>query len=225
MNENKQIHVWDFFVRVFHWSLVLLFFVAYPTGDDKGSLHRYVGYAVLGLVASRIAWGFFGSKHALFRDFVCSPAKAFIYLKELAAGKPTYYKGHNPAAAWMIILLLVNSIIICLSGYAAYATKGNNPLLGFSNKFSIVENAYADGDEKEEYEDEEDKHDGREMNNKGEKEDDEADSLWSDIHEMAAQFMLVLIFLHIAGVTVSSIMHRENLLQSMITGKKDVHSS
>lgn len=222
MNENKQIHVWDLFVRVFHWSLVLLFLVAYPTGDDKGSLHRNAGYVVLGLVVIRIVWGFWGTKHALFRDFICSPAKAFIYLKELVAGKPTYYTGHNPAAAWMIILLLVSSIIICLSGYAAYTTKGNKPSLGFSNKFSIVENAYADGDEKEEYEDE---HEERERPNKAEKEEDEADSLWSDIHEMSAQFMLILIFLHIAGVAVSSIMHRENLLQSMITGGKDMHFS
>jgi cytochrome b561 len=57
MNTNNQILVWDLSVRVFHWSLVLFFIVAYATGDDKNSPHRYVGYAVLGLVAARIFGG------------------------------------------------------------------------------------------------------------------------------------------------------------------------
>jgi len=57
MNRNNQILVWDLFVRVFPWSLVLFFIVAYATGEDKNSLHRYVGYGVLGLVAARIFLG------------------------------------------------------------------------------------------------------------------------------------------------------------------------
>lgn len=219
MNKNNQIRVWDLFVRVFHWSLLPLFFVAYPTGDDKGPLHRYVGYAVLGLVAVRIVWGFCGTKHALFSDFICSPVKALTYLKELVTGKPTHYIGHNPAAAWMIIFLLANSTIICLSGYAAYAAKGNNPSFGFGRTLSIVESAYADDDEKEEDDDSDEERE--EGTNNAEEGESDGDSVWSDIHEMSAQFMLLLIGLHIIGVAVSSRKHNENLVMSMITGKKD----
>ena len=219
MNENNQIPVWDFFIRIFHWSLLPLFFVAYLSGDDKGPLHRYVGSAILGLVAVRIVWGFCGTKHALFRDFICSPAKALTYLKELVTGKPTHYIGHNPAAAWMIILFLANSMLICLSGYAAYAAKGKNPSFGLGITFSIVESAYADDHGKREHKE---KHEGRGGNSKSAREgDDERDSVWSDIHEMSAQFMLFLIGLHIIGVTVSSRMHNKNLVRSMITGKID----
>lgn len=230
MNEKKQVVVWDSFIRVFHWSLLPLFFVAYVTGDDKGPLHRYVGYAVLLLVIARICWGFWGTKHALFSDFICSPAKGLNYLKELVSGKPTHYIGHNPAAAWMILLLITNSILICLSGYAAYATKGENPSFGFGNTLSIVENAYAD-DEKEEEDDDDDDEENEGSNNAGkdaieggssEKEDNDGDSIWSDIHEMSAQFMLFLICLHIVGVAVSSKMHNENLVKGIITGKKDI---
>ena len=96
MNEKKQVVVWDSFIRVFHWSLLLLFFVAYLTGDDKGPLHRYVGYAVLLLVIARICWGFWGTKHALFSDFICSPAKGLNYLKELVTGKTnTLYRSQS----------------------------------------------------------------------------------------------------------------------------------
>ena len=219
MNKNNQIRVWDLFVRVFHWSLLLLFFMAYPTGDDKGPLHRYVGYAVLGLVAVRIVWGFCGTKHALFSDFICSPVKALTYLKELVTGKPTHYIGHNPAAAWMTIFLIANSMIICLSGYAAYAAKGNNPSFGFGNTLSIVESAYADDDEKEEDDDSDEEREGG--TNNAEEGENDRDTVWSDIHEMSAQFMLLLIGLHIIGVAVSSRKHNENLVMSMITGKKD----
>jgi cytochrome b len=217
MNEKKQVVVWDSFIRVFHWSLLLLFFVAYVTGDDKGPLHRYVGYALLLLVIARIWWGFWGTKHALFSDFICSPAKGLNYLKELVSGKPKHYIGHNPAAAWMILLLLASSIITCLTGYAAHAVKKPINPLGSGNTISIVGTAYADDDKKERHKG---KHKGHERHN-DEKGDDESDSIWGDLHEISAQFMLILICLHIVGVAVSSKVHNENLVKGIITGKKD----
>ncbi len=146
-------------------------------------------------------------------------------MKELATGKPTHYIGHNPAAAWMIFLLITISILICLSGYTAYVTKGKNPSFEFGNTLSIVENAYAD-DEKEE-EDEGSNNAAKEAieGGRSEKEESDGDSVWSDIHEMSAQFMLILICLHVVGVAVSSRMHKENLVKSMITGRKDTHVS
>ena len=41
-----------------------------------------------------------------------------------------------------------------------------------------------------------------------------------ELHEMAAYAMLTVVGLHLAGVLVSSVMHRENLVRSMITGSK-----
>ena len=41
-----------------------------------------------------------------------------------------------------------------------------------------------------------------------------------DLHEGAANAMLGLVFIHLAGVVVSSVLHKENLVRSMITGWK-----
>ena len=49
--------------------------------------------------------------------------------------------------------------------------------------------------------------------------DDASDTIVS-LHGIATNIMLVLIALHLAGVVLSSIMHRENLVLSMITGYK-----
>ncbi len=41
-----------------------------------------------------------------------------------------------------------------------------------------------------------------------------------DVHEAAANLMLAVVLVHVAGVAVSSWLHRENLVGAMITGRK-----
>jgi cytochrome b len=210
---NQEIRVWDLLVRIFHWGLVLGFAISYLTGEEENDSHIYAGYAVLGLITFRALWGFIGTRHARFSDFVFSPAVVAQYLKGLVYNKPKRYIGHNPAGGWMVVAMLICLFVVTVSGLKVYAIEeGLGPLADETPELPIMRSAYADDDEDGNgyFQNNENKHG----------EDEEAEEFWEEIHEASSNIMLLLIFLHIAGVIVSSRLHKENLVKSMFTGKK-----
>lgn len=46
---------------------------------------------------------------------------------------------------------------------------------------------------------------------------------WRELHETTVDVLLVMIALHVAGVIIASLQHRENLVRAMITGVKQPH--
>ena len=111
------VKVWDPFVRMFHWSLVVLFVIAYVTGDEAQNVHIAVGYAIAGLLALRIVWGFIGPRHARFTDFVRSPREAFGYARDALMLRARRYVGHNPAGGLMVVTLIAMLAVTCGTGY------------------------------------------------------------------------------------------------------------
>jgi len=112
------VRVWDRFIRIFHWSLVGLFALAFVTGDEIEWLHIGAGYAIVALVALRIAWGLVGSQHARFGDFIRSPRMITTYLVQAARWKAPRHLGHNPAGGAMVVALLVMIAGIAATGFA-----------------------------------------------------------------------------------------------------------
>lgn len=207
MKHQNTIIVWDLLIRIFHWSLVLAFTLAYFTSEDDNSWHIYAGYSVLGLVLFRLIWGFIGSRHARFSDFVTSPAHTCQYLKQLRNGNAPHYLGHNPLGGWMVIALLSTLLVVTLSGLQLYAIEeGRGPFAANPSMLTVIAAAHAEEDD--------------EANKNGEADPDE--EFWEEIHEGATNFMLVLIGLHVFGVVLSSKLHQESLIKAMITGKKPV---
>ncbi|MBS1204742.1 MAG: cytochrome [Proteobacteria bacterium] len=122
---NKQIKVWDLFIRVFHWTVVILFFCNYLLSDrgqlfQRGStLHIYAGYIIICFVLVRLIWGVIGSKNARFSSFIPSYTEFKEYTKKLLSGEHPYYEGHNPAGAVMIVCLLAGLLITGVTGWLA----------------------------------------------------------------------------------------------------------
>jgi cytochrome b len=111
------VKVWDLFVRAFHWSLVILFVIAYATGDEVERVHVAAGYAIAGLIVLRVAWGIVGPQYARFGAFVRTPREVFAYLRDAAFFKARRYLGHNPAGGTMILALLAMLAGTCITGY------------------------------------------------------------------------------------------------------------
>ncbi len=114
--DRPAIRVWDAFVRIAHWSLVVTLAGAWLT-DDSGAIHEWLGYAALAIVAARLVWGAFGTRYARFRQFVRSPAATLLYARQVWAHAEPRHIGHNPLGAYMIVLLVVMVILVAGSGW------------------------------------------------------------------------------------------------------------
>ena len=122
--------IWDPVVRIGHWTLVFTFITAYIT-EGEAPVHMWAGYLLAAVVLFRLLWGFIGTRHARFSDFLCSPARIFAYLKSLLGRRPQHYRGHNPAGGVMILLLLLSLTLTAGSGMALYAVDEHaGPLAG-----------------------------------------------------------------------------------------------
>jgi len=100
--------LWDLPTRIFHWALVLLVASAWASAElGANELHEWCGYSILTLVAFRIVWGFVGSTHSRFSDFVQSPSAVLRYFR----GEWTRTPGHNPAGGWSVIVMLALLLI------------------------------------------------------------------------------------------------------------------
>ena len=185
MHNSTQVKIWDPLVRIFHWSLVATFIIAYATEDDLMTVHAYAGYTIIGLLVFRLVWGLVGTRHARFSDFVHSPRKVLSYLKDMAALRAKRYLRHIPAGGAMIMMLLLSLLLATLTGLGAYGVEGGGPFavwLSGAGEF------------------------GKEA--------------LEEVHEFFANFTLLLVVVHVAGVILGGILHGENLVRAMVTGTK-----
>ncbi|WP_339777761.1 cytochrome b/b6 domain-containing protein [uncultured Thalassospira sp.] len=111
------VKVWDPLVRIFHWSLVTSFAVAWLSSDEIKDLHEWAGYCAAALISFRLIWGLTGSHYARFSQFVHGPKTTLNYLRDIPGGKAERYLGHNPAGGAMIIALLICMGLVATTGW------------------------------------------------------------------------------------------------------------
>ena len=105
--KTVPVKVWDGWVRLFHWGTAACVLVSYFSAKSGSwNLHYLSGYTLLTLVTFRIAWGLVGSENARFLAFLRSPLAALRQLGKMRRVEPDTETTHNPAGAWMVVVLL-----------------------------------------------------------------------------------------------------------------------
>lgn len=166
------VSVWDPVVRAFHWLVVTGFFANMFLTEGGKLVHRWTGYAVLSALLVRVIWGFIGSRHARFSDFVPRPRRLLEYSRALLQRREPRYVGHNPAGALMVLGLMSLLALVGVTGWM----QGLDAFWGVA---------------------------------------------WVQLlHKTAAYAILVLAGVHVSAAVRESVRHRENLIWSMITGRK-----
>ena len=114
---QRTVLVWDPWVRILHWALVFAFVVAWQSPTRSDAIHEWSGYACLGIVVARIAWGFGAHGAANFATFMRGPRTTWTYAVALMRGQPPRHLGHNPLGAYMIVAMLTAMLIVCVTGW------------------------------------------------------------------------------------------------------------
>lgn len=129
--------VWDPLVRVFHWLLAAAFFTAYLTAEESEQVHTLSGYIIAAIIVGRLLWGFVGTPHARFKDFVKSPVTVIEYLKAMSKRQHPRYIGHNPAGGMMVLLLLGSLAATTFTGMVNLGIEEQaGPLAGWTQSMN-----------------------------------------------------------------------------------------
>lgn len=133
--------VWDRFVRLFHWSLVSAIAISAGSGFLGDStwidIHVWAGAAALALVVARVIWGFLGTTHARFADFIPGWRAVRAHLSSLATGKAERHRGHDPLGGAMILALLAVIVAVTITGVVTFGGVLKSGPLAFATSYAI----------------------------------------------------------------------------------------
>jgi len=162
--EIVRVHVWDGLVRTTHWVIAISIFVLSVTGIEIGHpvievpgragqhfvmgtvrvVHFYTAIAFTLAVLSRIAWMFFGKRHARWKEFIpVEPERRAGFLPMLAfylfaRKKPLPTVGHNPLAAAAYVIVFGLYLVMIVTGLAMYSVDAPGAPIAFMRVFLPV---------------------------------------------------------------------------------------
>jgi cytochrome b len=133
---QRTVEIWDLPTRVFHGLLLVFLTVGWLTTDGEGivfTIHKVNGYGLLAALLFRLVWGFAGSHHSRFSDFIRPWSDVKVHALALLRLRPHPYVGHTPIGGWMILTLLGMLTLIGVTGLFAAGDEGaaGGPLAEF----------------------------------------------------------------------------------------------
>ncbi|QYZ71132.1 cytochrome b/b6 domain-containing protein [Neotabrizicola shimadae] len=193
--------LWDPVVRLTHWVIAIVVLLNAVLTEGGSTLHVAAGWTGMAMLALRLVWGLVGPGAARFSTFPPAPVQAMRHLAGLVRGRVPEYPSHNPAGAIMAYALWGLLALVTASGL--YMTGGATPMQVAADQAAVDSgdwSALVQADDS--------------------RADD--DGGWKDaakeVHEVAANVILILVLLHVAGVAVESRALRRNLVAPMLLG-------
>jgi len=198
VGQEESARSWDPLVRLTHWGVAAAVLLNGIVTEGGSQIHVWIGYAAFSFLVLRLLWGFVGPEEARFSAFPPSLSGAAAHLKRVMRGEHRVYRSHNPVGALMAYALWATLTVVAVTGIA----MAGSPMSDARADEAGI--AYA---EQEEY------------GEQGEDENEAAEWL-EETHEFAANLLLFLAAIHVAGVGFESATSRVNLVRGMITGER-----
>jgi cytochrome b len=199
--------LWDPVVRLTHWGIALAVILNTLVTGGGSLTHVSLGWMGMALLLLRLIWGVLGPFEARFSAFPPNPVAALRHVGEVLRGKSRPHRSHNPAGALMAYSLWATLAAVILTGLVM--TGGATPMQVARDKAAVASGDWSalikDGESSEE-------------------DDNSLRHTAEEIHEMAANLLLLLAVLHVAGVVFESRAMRRNLVAPMLLGKGDRRS-
>jgi len=194
--------LWDPVVRLTHWGIAVAVLLNALVTEGGSLTHISLGWLGMAFLVLRLIWGGLGPAEARFSAFPPNPLAALRHLGELLRGTPREHPSHNPAGAMMAYALWASLATVIATGLVM--TGGATPM-----KVAREKAAVASGDWSALIS----------PGESSEKGDNALRHTAEEIHEVAANLMLVLAVLHVAGVALEGRALRRNLVAPMLLGK------
>ena len=176
--------VWDLPLRLFHWSLLLLFVIAYATGNREQyyGLHKAAGFALFGLLIFRLIWGFGRQPGSALLELHLTEGRPSRMSASFFKAGPIPCPDTTPLGGWAVAVMLILLLIEVVSGLSSAPSTTKAPWRRWCRMPG-------------------------------------ADRM-AAIHSINLNLLLAMIGLHLLAIAVTSILGRENLVASMIHGRK-----
>lgn len=193
---------WDPLVRITHWGIAAAVVTNRLFTEGGSQVHVWIGLALAALLAVRLGWGFVGPVEARFTSFPPSPRRAIDHARDILAGRHVSHRSHNPLGALMAYALWASLAVVIASGIAM---TGFPPRVPAEDGDRPAVAAMVLTDEEA----------GEEAGEAG----GEGEEIVEEVHEIAANLLLALAALHLAGVAFETRRSGRQIVLAMIGGK------
>ncbi len=197
--------LWDPVVRLTHWGIAAAVVLNALVTSGGSLAHVSIGWTAMALLLLRLVWGGLGPAEARFSAFLPNPRAAVDHLCRLLRGdRPRDYPSHNPAGALMVYLFWLTLVVAIATGLVM--TSGATPMQVAADQAAVASGDWSalirkDGD--------------------ADKGDSAFGKAAEEVHDVAANLLLILAALHVAGVFVEGRLMRRSLLAPMLLGSRN----